>query len=234
MKSSGGHRAEDWNLSEPLKTCNLLVERRGDALVLEFQHDGGVFAQALLDVTKGAKVAQFLEHVVDSSRYYVVKIQGGGGREALIGFGFRDREKATDLREALDHYQRSIQRESEAETKVGSYHVPKLGDGEKIHVNKSGKSTVVVKDDKTSGGGATIPLLGKKPPPPASGVAMDDSRHDNDDVGIGKISFALDGIDLNAPTGGRGGHDGDSDDAHSGGAVYAGDEEEWKSDFDLK
>ncbi|KAL7565286.1 hypothetical protein ACA910_014577 [Epithemia clementina (nom. ined.)] len=218
MKNSGGHRAEDWNLSEPLKTCNLLVERRGDTLVLEFQHDGGIFAQSLLDVTKGGKVAQFLEQVVDSSRYFVVKIQGGGGREALIGFGFRDREKATDLRESLDHYEKSIKREAEAESKVGSYHVPKLGEGEKIHVNKSGKSTVVKKEKSGSG---AVPLLGKKPPPPAAEDSQDP---------IAKISIAIDGIDLDAPSG-----DGDgSNDDESGGAVFEGDEDEWKTEFDMK
>ena len=89
-------------MATPLKECRLLVERRADAFVLEFQHSGNqVFAQATCDVTKGGSAARFLEQVVDSSRYFVVKIQGGGGREALIGFGFRDRDQATDLRESL-------------------------------------------------------------------------------------------------------------------------------------
>lgn len=61
------------------------MERRGDAFVLEFQHSGDqVFAMATCDVTKGGSPTHFLEQVVDSSRYFVVKIQGGGGREALI------------------------------------------------------------------------------------------------------------------------------------------------------
>ena len=69
------------------------MERRGDAFVLEFQHSGDqVFAMATCDVTKGGSPTHFLEQVVDSSRYFVVKIQGGGGREALIGFGFRERD----------------------------------------------------------------------------------------------------------------------------------------------
>ena len=193
-----------------------MVERRGDALVLEFQHEGGIFAQSQLDVTKGGKVSQFLEQVVDSSRYFVVKIQGGGGREATIGFGFRDREKATDLRESIDHYEKSIKRESEAESKVGSYHVPKLGEGEQIHVNKTGKSTVIKKGK--SGGGA-VPLLGKKPPPPG------------EDTNVEKISISLDGIDLNAPSGGG---DGSDDDHESGGAVYDGDDDQWNTEFDTK
>ena len=64
-------------------------------MALEFQVEGQQFALAQLDVTKGGKVKSFLEQVVDSSRYFVVKIQGQGNREALIGFGFRDRDAAT-------------------------------------------------------------------------------------------------------------------------------------------
>ena len=163
LSSAGGHRADNWNLAEPLKTCPLAVERRGDTLVLEFQaENGGVFAQSTLDITKGGKVEQFLEQCVDTSRYFAVKIQGGGGRTATIGFGFRDRERATDLREALQYYKKSIEREIESKNAPTlNFHIPKLAEGEKIHIGgKSGK-TKVVKDSKKGG---AVPLLGKKPP----------------------------------------------------------------------
>mmetsp|Transcript_16213 Transcript_16213/g.44603 ORF Transcript_16213/g.44603 Transcript_16213/m.44603 type:complete len:254 (-) Transcript_16213:120-881(-) len=226
LKNAGGHRAETWNLESPLKTCNFLVERRGDVLVLEFQADGRVFAQSQLDVTKGAKVSQFLEQCVDTSRYYAVKIQGGGGREALIGFGFRDRDKATDLRESLQHYERSIQREKEAHDKMGNYHVAKLAEGEKIHVdvgNKAGKSKVVKSKEKKGGGGA-VPLLMKKPPPPSSDEPTTTTKTPE------KLTIQMDGIDLNTQTGDS--HD--DDENESGGAVFEGDEDQWNTDFELK
>ena len=161
-------RADTWNLESPLKECSLLVERRGDAFVLEFQHEGHqIFAVATCDVTKGGKPNHFLEQVVDSSRYFVVKIQGGGGREALIGFGFRDREQATDLRESLQHYQKAMDREAQSESAPASnFHVKELAEGEKIHVNVPGKEK---RKPKKSGGGGGGLLLLKKPPPPASG-----------------------------------------------------------------
>ena len=34
MMTSGGHRAEDWNLAKPLETCSLVVMRRDDACLL--------------------------------------------------------------------------------------------------------------------------------------------------------------------------------------------------------
>jgi hypothetical protein len=182
--------AEDWNLATPLKTCNLLVERRGDAFVLEFQHSGNqVFAMATCDVTKGANAAAFLEQTVDSSRYFVVKIQGAGGREAVIGFGFRDRDEATDLRESLQHYQKAMGREAQSESAPASnFHVPQMAEGEKIHVNVKGGSK---RSKEKSGKGGGMLLL-KKPPPPADGEGPSTKTT------LEKINISMGDIDLNA------------------------------------
>jgi len=164
-------RAEDWNLATPLQTCSLLVERRGDTLTFSFlaAPDNNLFAQAIIDITTGQMMKHCLEQVVDSSRYFVLKIQSSTGREATIGFGFRDREEATDLRECLQHYEKSIRREKQASTgETESYHVPVLKQGEKIHVDRnSGKTTIT----KVPGGAgqSAVPLLKKPPPAPASG-----------------------------------------------------------------
>jgi len=118
-------RADDWNLSEPLKTCSLLVEQHGHVLLLIFRflqkeddpNSLTVFAKAQIDVTakdnaQKLSMEYFVESVVDSSRYFVVRIvDDKSGREARIGFGFRDRDEATDFREALNFYQKSIRRE---------------------------------------------------------------------------------------------------------------------------
>lgn len=39
MATSGGHRAEHWDLSNPLQTCGFQVERRGNDLFLLFTTD---------------------------------------------------------------------------------------------------------------------------------------------------------------------------------------------------
>lgn len=214
MKSAGGHRAEDWNLADPLKTCSLVVERREDVLVLEFYADGGIFAQSQLDVSKGGTTAQLLEQCVDTSRYFAVKIQGAGGREALIGFGFRDRDQATDLRESLQHYEKSIQRESEAHDSVGNYHVPQLAEGEKIHVGmKTGKTRVVKAGTNIKKTGA-VPLL-KKPP-----SSEDDSSATTQQ--LERISVSMEGIDLNAGIGDA------TSDEESCVAVFDGEDDQWK------
>jgi hypothetical protein len=155
-------------LATPLKTCSIIVEVRGDALFIDFVSEGQLFCQASCDTpTSGQDVQHWVEQVVDSSRYFAVKIQGENGREAMIGFGFRDREKAMDLRESLQHYQKSIQRDKmAAEPSRHSFSIPQLAEGEVIHVNVSGtkKTTVVKTKPATKSKGA--PLLLKKPPPP--------------------------------------------------------------------
>lgn len=226
LKSAGGHRAEDWNLSTPLKTCTLVVERRADVLVMEFSSEGSLFCTAQIDCTAGQKTEQWLEQVVDSSRYFVVKIQGGGGREALVGFGFRDRDQAIDMRESIQHYERSIKRELEGGAKFDSFSVPKMNDGEKIHVNRGGKSTISKQESasKAKGSGA-VPLLKKKPP---SSPDTEEKEKVNPKT-IDKVAISMGDIDLDA------GHLDNSDsDGSSGGAVYEGDEEQWATEFAMK
>ena len=175
LKGAGGHRAEDWDLAKPLQTCSLLVEQRGEALYLDFMHEGKLFAQSKMDLHGETefKLNRWLEQVVDSSRYFTLKIQGAGGREATIGFGFRDRERATDLRESLQYYEKSMKREEEAKTLASSFNIPKLKEGERIHANvpggKKSSTTPKEKDDsrKSKSSGA-VPLLMRKPPPPAA------------------------------------------------------------------
>ena len=166
-------RAEDWDLSKPLQTCSLLVERGGDTLVFSFMappESNTVFAQAVIDISAGQTMQHWLEQVADSSRYYVLKIKSSEGREATIGFGFRDREQGTDLRECLQHYEKSIRREKQAETATATgastFSVPVLKEGEIIHIDRmSGKTSISTKKEKSARGG--VPKLLKKPPPPS-------------------------------------------------------------------
>lgn len=91
--------AEDWDLARPLETCRLVVERRGDALVLEFLAVSAcagatadpprLVCRSTVQAVQGRVPPGFLESVVDSSRYFAVRIQDGAGKEATIGFGFR-------------------------------------------------------------------------------------------------------------------------------------------------
>jgi adaptin ear-binding coat-associated protein 1/2 len=238
------HRAEDWNLASPIKTCSLLVERRGDTLVLEFGSEGKVFAQSVIDCAPNTnaggggppkRVQHWLEQVVDSSRYFTLKIAGQGGREATIGFGFRDRDVATDLRESIQHYEASIRREVEAtETFLANapkYSIPKLAEGEKIHVNTGrdgGSGSHRIKKEggisSPSSSNKGIPLLLKKPPPSGPTDRPSSMNNTNNDP-VEALAIDIGNIDIQADGGAP-----NSDDS-SGAAVYEGDDDDWDTEF---
>jgi adaptin ear-binding coat-associated protein 1/2 len=211
----GNVRAEDWNLANPLQTCQLIVERRGDALVLEFSVAGALFCQSVIDLSPASASAsspdapkltmeQMVEAAVDTSRYFVTRIQGptkdggkkgghGAAASALIGFGFRERDAAVDFRESIQFYQRAMQREQKADQSsqhVSGYSIPKLGEDEKIHVNFGGAGGKKKKVSATitkapavgssapsadASGSSSAPLLLKKPPPPSDSVPATES-----------------------------------------------------------
>ncbi len=119
-------RADGWPLTKPLQCVSLRVERRGDVLLLIFTYTHGdvgpksqqkLFALCPIDIVNQSdsekkKMGHFVEAVVDSTRYFVVRVKDEkADREALIGLGFRDREEAGDFRMALAKYESDIKRE---------------------------------------------------------------------------------------------------------------------------
>ena len=137
MMTSGGHRAEDWNLANPLATCSLVVMRRDDACLLRLMAErpkkGGppgatephLFAKCCIeldfaDPTK--RIEHWVEAVVDSSRYSVVRISDERtGREAHVGVGFRERADAVNFRMSLQEYENALRRERKAEAMHDEY-----------------------------------------------------------------------------------------------------------------
>ena len=102
------------------------MERRGDVLLLIFTYTHGdvgpksqqkLFALCPIDIvnqseSENKKMGHFVEAVVDSTRYFVVRVKDEkANREALIGLGFRDREEAGDFRMALAKYESDIKKE---------------------------------------------------------------------------------------------------------------------------
>ena len=252
LAGSGGHRAEDWNLAAPLATTQLLVERRGDTLVFEFitKETNKVFAVAIVDLSGGGdtgktphlpqrRMQHWLEPVVDSSRYFTLKISGQGGREATIGFGVRDRDVATDLREAVQHYERAMRREEEGATATTlQYSIPKLADGEKIHIktNSSTGKSESSRPKKSPAGGKSggVPLLLRKPPPSAAASPVNEEEEKSPNTAMEKLTINVDDVDLEKDAkNGTEQQQGQPDDDNSGAAVKdcddVDDDDDWES-----
>lgn len=141
LKTSGGHRADDWDLANPLQTCELTVARRDNVLTILLMalkpKEGGppgatepvLFAQANIDLSTTYPMSYFCDAVVDSSRYFCIRIEDPSkGRSAHFGLGFRERDDASNFRMALQDYEQSLVRERAAEQLHAKYEDTNSGD----------------------------------------------------------------------------------------------------------
>lgn len=111
--------ADEWNLRKPLQQCSLRIERRGGILLIVFtyQKEGKpgstLFALCKIDLeSSGMPLEHWVQPCGDSSRYFAIRVTDeAGGREAIIGLGFRERDEAADFVQCLSNYQNAISRE---------------------------------------------------------------------------------------------------------------------------
>jgi len=147
-------------------------------ILLEDPSNGELFAAA--PYTGPAVV----EQVLDSSRFFALRVQGEGGRKAVLGIGFEERSDAFDFSVALQEVRKTLGIEDSG--KAGGKRVEKekpaekkdfsLKEGETITVNigRWAGRRIQAKSDEFSGGfslppppggGSVRPFL---PPPPSA------------------------------------------------------------------
>ncbi|XP_071506373.1 adaptin ear-binding coat-associated protein 1-like isoform X1 [Diadema antillarum] len=167
-----GYRAADWKLDAPDWTGRLRIVTKGNNVFIKLEDKAGeLFAQAPIESYPGIEV----EAVLDSSRYFVIRIQDDSGRKAFIGIGFQDRGDSFDFNVALqDHFkllkqQKELEKEEQDAAKNPG---PKLDlgfkEGQTITINIGNKPAK--SRPKPSGGGGGTPVL--LPPPPGAGARV--------------------------------------------------------------
>jgi len=138
-----GYRAADWNLDTPDWTGRLKGVINGDKyfIKLEDQNSSELFAQCPLEDYPSPN----FEHVLDSSRYFVIKIVDPKGRNAFIGIGFADRSDSFDLVANIQDYVRHKNRDETENNEQNIDTGPKLDlrfkEGETIKINIKSKKT---------------------------------------------------------------------------------------------
>jgi len=188
LKANEGHRAQEWgDLSQPLWKGRMRIVEKSTSVFLLFEdaQTGELFAMALYDPS-----APSVEAVLDSSRYFVIRVEDNG-RKAYIGMGFAERSDSFDFNVALQDYTKRWKARmnpplSAVDEDTPSPHIPpgpkkdyslkegqtfsisipgrggKFDDG--LNVLDSGRTTGASHAvDPPSSGGA-VPLL---PPPPS-------------------------------------------------------------------
>ncbi|THV07803.1 adaptin ear-binding coat-associated protein 1 NECAP-1 [Dendrothele bispora CBS 962.96] len=191
LKANEGHRAGEWgDLAAPLWKGRMRIIEKSSGVTIHFEDatTGELFAKTEYDPGRPS-----VEAVLDSSRYFVVRVEDAG-KKAYIGMGFAERTDSFDFNVALQDYTKrwkTAQNPSTPEDSEStpSPHVPagpkkdySLKEGQTFSINIPGRKkatenapTTGITDlldsssSSTSSSGATggaIPLL---PPPPSGG-----------------------------------------------------------------
>ncbi|KAI1794655.1 adaptin ear-binding coat-associated protein 1 [Ganoderma leucocontextum] len=186
LKANEGHRAQEWgDLAQPLWKGRIRIIERGSSVALQFEDatTGELFAKADYDPAKPC-----VEAVLDSSRYFVVRVEDNG-RRAYIGMGFLERSDSFDFNVALQDYAkrwRTLKNPAEALADQPSPHMPAgpkdytLKEGQTFSISIPGRpnkptstssSGVNLLGDLSSGSGLSSSSSGGFPtllPPPPS------------------------------------------------------------------
>jgi hypothetical protein len=107
-------------------------------------------------VKPGENILNFVDAVIDSSRYYVVRIKDpNSSRTTLLGVGFRERDDAFDLKNSLNDYVKFINRMDLA-SQMASAPMGEFG------THASGAETAAGEEAVDGAGGEYISCRGEK------------------------------------------------------------------------
>ncbi|CAF2262215.1 unnamed protein product [Brassica napus] len=175
--TSGGFKCGEWLQSDKIWSGRLRVVSCKDRceIRLEDSNSGDLFAACFVDP---GRRENSVEPSLDSSRYFVLRIDDGRGKYAFIGLGFAERNEAFDFNVALSDHEKYVRREKEkesGETSESDDHIDihpavnhRLKEGETIRINVKPKPTTNgtgMLSAALSGNGKPLALA---PPPTAA------------------------------------------------------------------
>ncbi|OAY32654.1 uncharacterized protein At1g03900 [Manihot esculenta] len=212
--TSGGYKCGEWLQSDKIWSGRLRVVSCKDRceIRLEDPNSGELFAACF--VHPGQREAS-VETVLDSSRYFVLKIEDGRGKHAFIGLGFAERNEAFDFNVALSDHDKYVRREHEketGETSESDTHIDihpavnhRLKEGETIRINVkhkpstgTGMLSAAGLSGAHSGNGKPKPL-GLAPPPNGAGKIRSPLPPPPNDPAAARMTAANNGVGIKAP-----------------------------------
>lgn len=112
--TSGGYKCGEWLQSDKIWSGRLRVVSCKDRCEIRLEDPNSSELFAACFVPPGQRETS-VETVLDSSRYFVLKIEDGTGKHAFIGLGFAERNEAFDFNVALSDHDKYVKRENEKE-----------------------------------------------------------------------------------------------------------------------
>lgn len=181
-KTAASYRADEWNVNKWAWEGTLKVVSKGEDCIirLEDKSTGELYARAFLRNGEPHPV----EPVIDSSRYFVLRVEeniGGRVRHAFIGIGFRERTEAYDFQAALHDHIKYLNKKKTAEEMEQQFQNTSsvdysLKEGETLVLQLKNKGVSSVKAKTVEQGVSNISIEDKgkqkegvisiKPPPP--------------------------------------------------------------------
>ena len=159
--TAGGWRGADWD--NEVWQGTLKVVERGDltVILLVDRSNGKIFA--VCPVKDGA-----VDRCVDSSRYFVLRVENANGHHMFVGMAFNERNDAFDFNTSLEDARREKEVEANmAKLEVGPSKDYTLKDGEKLHISvgKGAGKRPTRQKSKTSGSGFQLKASSKDTKP---------------------------------------------------------------------
>ncbi|XP_073141110.1 uncharacterized protein At1g03900 [Henckelia pumila] len=148
-KSAASYRADEWDVNKWAWEGTLKVISKGEECIIRLadKTTGDLYARAFLRDGEPHPV----EPVIDSSRYFVLRVEenlGGRLRHAFIGIGFRERTEAYDFQAALHDHMKYLNKKKTAEEMEQQYQNTNSVD----YSLKEGETLVLQLKNKGSGG----------------------------------------------------------------------------------
>ncbi|KAJ8610706.1 hypothetical protein CTAYLR_005672 [Chrysophaeum taylorii] len=118
LRSTSGHRAEEWGLGSPSMTARIEMIAVDDVLEIRvFEGETQVAVCPVRCAVGAPPIDSVVDPVVDSSRYFVLRCEENN-KHAYVGCGFRERETAYDFKAAIHDFKKSVDRQHKADQTV--------------------------------------------------------------------------------------------------------------------
>ena len=112
--SAGGWQCQQWPKENHIFSGKVIIVAQGSKCTIRLvdSESGSLFAQCPLD---NDNPTLSVEPVIDSSRYFVVRVADGSGRYAFLGMGFVERSDAFEFNVTIADHVKRLRNEKEAQ-----------------------------------------------------------------------------------------------------------------------